>query len=36
MSTKKLNEALGIDNIDSMLEDMNIDDDVQQLKDIDA
>jgi hypothetical protein len=36
MSTKKLNEALGIDNIDSLLEGMDIDDDIQQLKDIDA
>ncbi len=36
MSTKKLNEALGIDNLESMLEDMNIDEDVQQLKDIDS
>ena len=36
MSTKKLNEALGITNIDNLLEDMNIDDDVEQLKDIDS
>ena len=35
MSTKKLNEALGIGNIDDFLSDLDIKDDIKQLNDID-
>lgn len=35
MSIKKLNEALGIDNIDNYLQDLDIKDDVKQFEDID-
>lgn len=36
MSTKKLNEALGIDNIDSFLSDLDIEEDVNKLNSIDT
>jgi hypothetical protein len=35
MSTKKINEALGIDNIDDFLSDLDVKDDMKQLDDID-
>lgn len=35
MSTKKLNEALGIENIDDFLSDLDVGDDIKQLDDID-
>jgi len=35
MSTKKINEALGIDNVEDFLSDLSIDDEVKQLNDID-
>jgi hypothetical protein len=35
MSTKKINEALGIDNIDDFLSDLDVKDDIKQLDDID-
>lgn len=35
MSTKKINEALGISNIDDFLSDLDVKDDVEQLEDID-
>lgn len=35
MGTKKINEALGIENVEDFLSDLNIDDDVRQLNNID-
>ena len=35
MSTKKLNEALGIGDIDDFLSDLDIKDDIKQFDDID-
>lgn len=35
MGTKKINEALGIGNVEDFLSDLNIDDDVKQLNNID-
>lgn len=35
MSTKKINEALGIGNVEDFLSDLNIDDEVKQLNNID-
>ena len=35
MSTKKLNEALGVENIDDFLSDLDVGDDIKQLDDID-
>ena len=35
MSTKRINEALGIDNIDDFLSDLDVKDDMKQLDDID-
>jgi hypothetical protein len=35
MSTKKINDALGISNIDDFLSDLDVQEDIKQLDDID-